>query len=110
MLHVLSRQNIADALSRLTKIPASKKFRADDKHDFVRMVAILSVPAALKIQEVEEVSAQDKELQIVRECLIQDNWEKAPKPYMLVRNEPTFIGQVLLRGTRIIVSSRELWI
>ena len=101
---VKSRDNIADALSRLTKIPASRNSRYDD--EYVRMVALESVPIALKIQEIEKVSADDEELQVVRGCLASGNWEGAPMSYVCVRNELTFIGHVILRGTRIVIPEK----
>ena len=58
---VTSSGNIADALLRLTKIPASGKSRYDD--EYVRLVALGSVPVALKIQEIETVSAEDELVQ-----------------------------------------------
>ena len=64
---VPSRDNIADALSHLTTLPASEKCRYDDEH--VRMVALKAVPVAIKIQEIESASAEDEELQAVRDCL-----------------------------------------
>ena len=87
--------------SRLTTIPASEKCCYHDEH--VRMVALQAVPVALRIQEIESASADDEELQVVHSCLVSGNWEKAPKPCMMVRNELTFIGQVILRGTRIVI-------
>ena len=42
---VKSQDNVADALSRLTKIPASEKYRYDDEH--VRMAALIAVSTAL---------------------------------------------------------------
>ena len=101
---VTSRDNIADAVSRLTKIHASGKSRYDD--EYVRMVASGSVPVALKIQEIERVSAEDDELQVVCGCLVSGNWEGAPKSYVCVRNELTFIGHVILRGTRIVITQK----
>ena len=67
------------------------------------MVALKAVPIAVKIQEIESASAEDKELQAVRNCLVSGNWEKCPRPFVMVRNELTFIGQVILRGTRIVI-------
>ena len=96
-----SRKNIADALSRLTKIVASNLSQDDD--EYVRMVALHAAPAALKIKEIERVSAEDPELQAVRRCLVEDRWNSAPKQYLPVRNELTFIGHVILRGTRIVM-------
>ena len=101
---VKSRDNIAHALSRLTKILASRNSRYDD--EYVRMVALESVPIALKIQEIEKVSGDDEELQVVRGCLASGNWEAAPKSYVCVRNELTFIGHVILRGTRIMIPEK----
>ena len=101
---VTSRDNIADALSRLTKTPASGKSRYDD--EYVRLVALGSVPVALKIQEIERVSAEDEELQVVRGCLVSGNWEGAPKSYVCVRNELTFIDHVILRCTRIAIPEK----
>ena len=62
-----------------------------------------AIPAALKIKEIERVSAQDSECQAVRNCLIEGYWDNAPKSYLPVRNELTFIGHVILRGTRIAI-------
>ena len=96
-----SRKNIADALSRLTKIEDSGKSQDDD--EYVRMVATHAKPAALRIKEIEQTSAQDSELQAVRKCLIEGKWDSAPKHYLPVRNELTFIGHVILRGMRIVI-------
>ena len=68
---VPSRDNIADALSRLTTLPASENCRYDDEH--VRMVALKAVPVAIKIREIESASAEDEELQAVRNCLASGN-------------------------------------
>ena len=70
------------------------------------MVTLESVPIALKIQEIEKVSADDEELQVVLGCLASGNWEGAPKSYVCVRNELTFIGHVILRGTRIVIPEK----
>ena len=67
------------------------------------MVTLHAVPTALRIKEIERISAQDSELPAVRNCLIEGNWDSAPKPYLPVRNELTLIGHVVLRGTTIIV-------
>ena len=99
--YVSLRKNIADALSRLTKIVASNQSQDDD--EYVRMVALHAAPVALKIKEIERVSAGDPELQAVRKCLVEERWNSAPKQFLPVRNELTFIGHVILRGTRIVM-------
>ena len=98
---VFSRKNIADALSRLTKIVASNQSQDDD--EYVRMVALHAAPAALKIKETERISLEDPELWAVRKCLVEERWNGAPKQYLPVRNELTFIGHVNWRGTRIVM-------
>ena len=55
--YVPSRKNIVDALSQLTKIPASDQSLQDDR--YVRLVALQAVPTALRIKEMERISAQD---------------------------------------------------
>ena len=82
-------------------LPASEKCRYDDKH--VQMVALKEVPVAIKIQEIESASAEDEELQVVCKCLVSGNWEEGPRSFVMVRNELTFIGHVILRGTRIVI-------
>jgi len=66
-------------------------------------VALHAVLVALRIKEIEQVSAEDSELQAVRNCLIEGKRDNAPKQYLPVRNELTFIGHVILHvwGTRI---------
>ena len=60
---------------------------------YVRKVVLHAIPAALRIKEIEQMSAQDPELQAVRNCLIEGKWDSAPKLYLPARNELTFIGE-----------------
>ena len=84
-----SRENIADALSCLTKIPASKVYVQDE--EYACEVTLQAVPVALWIEEIEEVSFQ-------HEALETGHWSKAPKAYELVSHELACIGQVVLRS------------
>ena len=102
---VTSRENIADALPRLTKIPASKGYVQDE--EYVREVTLHLESVALRIEEIE-VSFQGEQLEAVREALKIGHWSKAPKAYELVSHELACIGQVVLRGTGIVVPSRRL--
>ena len=54
----------------------------------------------MRIKEIKQVSAQDFELQAIRSCLVEEKWDNAPKQYLPVRNELTFIGHVILRGKK----------
>ncbi|XP_022809408.1 uncharacterized protein K02A2.6-like [Stylophora pistillata] len=67
------------------------------------MVALKAVPVAIEIQEIESASAEDEELQAVHKSLVSASWEKGPRSFLMVRNELTFIGQVILRGTRMVI-------
>ena len=69
----------------------------------MREVTLKAVPVALRIEEIEEVSFQDVELEAVRKALDTGHWNKAPKAHELVSRELTCFGQVVLRGTRIVV-------
>ena len=62
--------NIADVLSRLKNITASNGYVHDD--EYVLMITLKAVPVALRMQEIEEASARDAELQVVHECLRSD--------------------------------------
>ena len=99
-----SRKNIADALSRLTKISASDQTIQDDR--YLHLVALHAVPKALRLS-FERILAQDPELQSVRNCLIKGKWDSAPKSYLPVRNDLTFIGHVILRRTGIVVPQKS---
>ena len=44
-------------------------------------VSLQAVPVALWIEEIEEVSFQAEELEVVREALETGHWSKAPKAF-----------------------------
>lgn len=98
--YVTSRENIADTLSYLTKIPASKGYVQDE--EYVREVTLQAVPVVLWIEEIEEVSFQDEELEADSEALETGHSGKAPKAYELVRHELACISKVALRRTQIV--------
>ena len=81
------RKNIADALSRLTKISASDQTIQDDR--YLHLVALHAVPTALRLS-FERILAQDPELQSVRNCLIKGKWDSAPKG--LIALEPDILN------------------
>lgn len=100
MHYVKSKDNIADALSLQT---CQANTKASNHNEYVYPIALQAIPAAMNIQEIEKASAEDSELQTVRKCLVSWNWTDCPKSYVFVRNEVTYIGQVMLRGTRIMI-------
>ena len=100
--HVPSGQNIADCLSRLTRIPALSH-RNSTTEEYVRMVAISATPRAMTTREIERASAEDEELAEVRKCWKTGDWSNAPSPYKLLRDEITVVGRLVMRGMRIVV-------
>lgn len=93
--YVTSSENIADALSRLTKIPASKGYVLDEEN--VGEVNLQEVPAALRVAETEEVSFREKKLKLVSKALETGRLSKAPKAYEPLSHELTRVGQVVLQ-------------
>ena len=98
-------QNIADALSRLTKEkPVSTDYESEAE-DYVRFVAVSAVPRAMTAQEIERESATDEELEAVRNSIRSGQWSKNHEDcvkYLPMRSELCVLGKLVLRGTRIV--------
>ncbi|XP_033760746.1 uncharacterized protein K02A2.6-like [Pecten maximus] len=97
-------RNIADSLSRLTKIGGNlESDTASDSGSYIRLVAQHSCTNALSTREIERESAKDPELTRVREHLRNNNWKKnEKKAYQLIKDELCVVGKLILRGTRIV--------
>ena len=79
--YIPGKANIADALSRLLKPNSIDKieFVEDNVMDrYARFVAVNATPKAMTAQEVEEESADDRELAEVRKCIESGNWDDTP--------------------------------
>ena len=98
--YVPGKQNIADALSRL---PVPEEAAAPSVESSVRTVPAAAVPVALSAWEVERASKTDPELELVRSCLLSDDWANIPTAYVAARYELAAVGFIVLRGTRIVV-------
>ena len=97
------RANIADALSRLN---SSRQLGTGEEFDWVRAIVENSVPAALTPKEIEQASYDDEELNLVKSCVRSGNWSQCTVPsYLHVKDELCVYGELLLRGTRIVVPS-----
>lgn len=96
------KTNIADALSRLNA--KGCKDTSGEKEDFVRTIANTSTPVAMTTRQVEEESAKDAELMTIREYVKSGNWKDCKlAAYLCVKNELCVIGNLLLRGSRIVI-------
>ena len=97
--------NIADALSRLTKIKEAESRSVAE--EYIRFVANTAVPQAMTAEEIERESAVDDELGTLRECIKTGNWENYNCPgYKPIRDELCLFGNIVLRGTRIVVPKK----
>jgi len=95
------KTNIADALSRLNSTVQRDK---GHKYDYVRYVVEASIPVALTPQEVERATVEDPELAEIKRCVRSGNWEDCKvSGYKHVSQELCVYGELLLRGTRIVV-------
>ena len=95
------RTNIADALSRLN---CGVHCDVGEHYDFIRAVVENSVPSALTPAEIEGASAEDPELNLIKECVRTGDWSKCNVPaYLHVKNELCTYGQLLLRGSRLVI-------
>lgn len=83
-----------DALSRLAKIPASKRYAQDEEYG--REVTLQELKVALLVEEIKEVSFQEEELEAVPVALERGHLRKAPKAYELASQVLACIGQVVL--------------
>ncbi len=92
--------NIADSLSRLTK----EKCLPDDNdaEEYVRLVAQAAVPRAMSWMDIEKQSSEDEELVAVRRAVHTNKWGKECAKFLHVRNELCVVGDLVLRGTRIV--------
>lgn len=100
------KSNIADVFSRLCQ-KDEKAIPFDEENDqYIASIVELARPLAVKLAEIESESSLDPEIMSIKQALDTGNWPKdilAYKPFQL---ELCFAGEVLLRGTRIVIPPR----
>lgn len=98
--------NAADSLSRLSCVEIEEA-RRNLAEEYVCFVARHAVPNALLPRDVETASMTDKELATVRKCIQTGNWNNQPidKQYITVQSELSCVGNIVLRGTRLVMPS-----
>ena len=100
-------QNVADSLSRLVRDHQIGSGYEEEAEEYVRFVATTATPNAMTTREVEEASAQDEELVEVRKSINKSSWDKMIyKQYIPCCDELCFVGQLVLRGTRIVLAKK----
>lgn len=97
------KQNIADPLSRLL----SQIKKPLDNHNateaYIQWIVSHAEPKAIKLAEIEEASKSDVEIQAVKEALFRNEWSDAAVAFKPFETELCFAGDILLRGTRIVM-------
>ncbi|CAK1597386.1 unnamed protein product [Parnassius mnemosyne] len=97
------KTNIADPLSRLCEVETNPTTLLEDH---VQAITELARPVAIPLQEITESSLGDAEIQKVREGLYNGNWEETVKTYKLFQDELCFHGDILIRGTKIVIPTK----
>ena len=70
-------------------------------------MAVTSTPRAVTTREIEEASAEDERLSELWNCIARGTWKKDQlKQYIPVASELCVIGKLILRCTRIVISSK----
>ena len=107
MTYIRATDNVADVLSRLPVV--SVEGDCKDTEEFAYSVASEAMPVALVPLEVEAVSAKDPTLELVRQAVISGDWSKLQgTTYKMVKDELWVIGQLVIRGGRIVMPE-SLW-
>jgi len=102
-------KNIADPLSRLGADSCRSQALTEAAEAYVRFVALNSVPRAMTAREIERASWIDPELIAVRSCIKSGDFSKnseIPASYRLISSELCTVGNLILRGSRIIIPSK----
>ena len=102
--HIPGKENIADSLCRLNGVKGVSI--NNDAEEYIRHVAENATPMVMSIQEIERESDVDAELSQLRKCIRTGEWDNAPSHYKVVRQELSTLGQLVLRGTRLLIPSR----
>ena len=103
MTHIPGKVNVADALSRLL-VGSTQNEDTRETEDFAYSVASAVVSAALLPKQVEIAAANDPTLQRVRIAVMTGNWTQLSGAiYEAVKEELWVVGQVVMRGTRIVM-------
>ena len=100
-------KNIADALSRLVTDEYGGGKHSSQAEQYVRFVAVSATPSAMTTCEVEKASAEDEELSAIRKCIDEESWDQlAYKQDIPCSGKLCAIGQLILRGTRIVIPKK----
>ncbi|XP_055623628.1 uncharacterized protein K02A2.6-like [Toxorhynchites rutilus septentrionalis] len=93
--------NLADVLSRLS-VTNSETYDPENE-SYIQMLATFSAPVAITVQEIQEETKKDEEIQKVITSLEAGTWSEEVKSYKAYATELCTTSNVLFRGDRIVV-------
>lgn len=102
IIHRPGKSNIADPLSRLIKIPEKSHIKGSDEA-YIHHIVTKLVPKSLNMNDINEQSRKDTEINIIKDCLHTGDFEEAPTCYKVIKSELCMYNNILLRGSRIVV-------
>ena len=92
--HIPGSSNIADSLSRLLSGSEESK-EISETEDYLMTIVESATPTA---------SRDDEVFKEIKTCIMSGNWNKLKyKEYLTVKNELCEVGDIILRGTRIVI-------
>lgn len=98
------KQNIADSLSRLSSyVRPSQPF---DDENYINLVIDQARPVAVSLGELKQACEGDRELELVRNGVYQNNWIQSVNNYKIFKHKLCFQDNLLLRGNKIVIPSR----
>ncbi|XP_055839723.1 uncharacterized protein K02A2.6-like [Episyrphus balteatus] len=100
------KSNIADPLSRLIKQVHMKLDESTDTEEYIKWIMSYAEPKAIKLKEIEEKSETDIEIQAVKKAMAEGSWINDVSAFKIFEHELSFVGGILLRGTRIVIPEK----
>jgi len=98
------KENIADTSRLLHEQDGKDSKDFDDSERYVNFITVKSVPKAMKAEDIEQAAAEDEEMKELRECIQTGKWEGHKcSEYLAVANELCVVGNVVMRGTRMVI-------
>lgn len=107
VVHINGTDNLADPLSRLLKtedtIAETDVMEEENLICWVRAVA----PTAISPKQIEHATVKDETCEIDKKAMRSGNWTNVPEIYRRISSEICQVGEVLLRGGRIIIPNKN---
>ena len=98
--------NVSDVLSRSPIKDNQRDYLSAKAEQYINFVAEHSVPNAMTLDEIESESSKDELFSKISQCLKTNKWpahDKTLSPYFKIRSELSVYGNLLLRGSKLII-------